>query len=144
MELEAMNQTINIYYDMIAEYDKLKKKREDIDMDIKNAQFGDSGIKSFFSFKSKEDIIKGLEEDKQKADQQIKVLFEVIKVSCFGLEYIMNDFKKEKMNNYFSYLKLYFNVQMRNTRTEENIWQKICEIDDVKAAFEEKKEEPSS
>ncbi|MCQ2818419.1 MAG: hypothetical protein MJ252_14220 [archaeon] len=139
MELDAMNQTINVFYEMVAEHDKLLKKRDDLEKDIKNAQFGEKGLKSLFTFKSKEEIIKDLEEQKKKVEEEIKVLIEVIKVACFGLEWNMDDFKKEKMSNYFNYLKLYFLVYMKNTKTEENIWTNICSNENIQAALLENK-----
>lgn len=135
MELDAMNQTINVFYEMVGELDKLRKKRDDIDKDIKGAQFGEKGLKSLFTFKSKEEIIKDLEDQKKKVEEEMKILTELVKVSCFGLEWNMDDFKKEKMNNYYNYLKLFFLVYMKNTKKLEQIWSNICSNDNIQAAL---------
>lgn len=125
IELDAINESINVFNNMFQESEKLKEKKQNLDIEIQSTQEGEGGIKALFTFKSKTEIIEDLKRDKQKTENDYNLLNKVIKIACYGLESTLKKYKDEIINNYYCIVKLYILITMKNGKIQQNVWSKI-------------------
>ena len=90
---------------MVATYEKLTQKSDTIDQDLKNIQFGQKGVTSFF--KNKEKAQAELEASKKKTEEDIGTLHNIIKLFAFNMECFLEYFRNDKLSDYYKHLEVF-------------------------------------
>ena len=86
MEIEAYLETIDSLNSMYDLYEKNSNKIENIENEKKSLiNGGKGGIKSFFSFKSKDDNINDLEKEKLKIEEFNENIHIIMKIATFKI-----------------------------------------------------------
>ena len=94
------------------------------------------GIKNIF--KNKDQIISQLETDKMKTEEDIKVLGKIIFLVVSKMEDDIENFKKERINEYYKNIKKFSISEITNRRTIRNLWKEITQIIEINNLIENK------
>ena len=119
LDVEAMELAIKQIMQLIETEDKLKEKLNQIEEDIKNG-----GKVNIFKglFKKKEDIMSDLEKEKGLTQQKINDIEVLIKIVGDNMENKIENFKKEKTQNYYKSLKLFAILQRESNKVVKELW----------------------
>ncbi len=114
-DVQAMIEAINGINTLEINYNKLKQKDESIENDIKKLESGQQGfIKNIF--KKKEESLSELNQEKNKNENSIKNLNEIIKIVTYEMENKISEFKIEKINNYVKMIKEFANNKIQSNK----------------------------
>ena len=119
LDVEAMQLAIKQIMQLIETEDKLKEKLNQIEEDIKN---GGKGNFLIGLFKKKEDIMSNLEKEKELTQQKINDIEVLIKIIGDNMENKIENFKKEKTQNYYKSLKLFAILQRESKKVVKELW----------------------
>lgn len=122
LDLEAMVQALEQLISMNENLEKLKQKRDSTENSIKGLQFGHKDMKTIFSFKNKDATLAELEQEKVKLEEEIANLSQIIKLASFNMECYIEVFKEEKLNEYYTHLKMFCEMQKNNSIYYNEIW----------------------
>lgn len=125
LDVEAVIQAMNSFIALNETYDKTCQKSDQLNAEIKNIMNGLKTFKGLLSFKSKENTIFDLENAKKEADANIGYLHQIIKICCFNMENKIEEFKQEKMKNYYCYLRLFAEIQKENNWIFNDLWNSL-------------------
>ena len=121
LDVEAMQIAIKQLYNLLEEEGKLKDKLNDIEDELKKGQAGQINIfKSIF--KKKEELLAGLEKDKEITTQKINDIEVIIKIVGDNMEHQIETFKVEKTQNYYKYLKMFAILQRQSNKVVRELW----------------------
>ena len=96
------------------QYEKLCKKKEDNELDIKSVNITYS-IKSIFSFKTQDEEKKKLDDKGNNIKKELKEYLDLIKICHFIMEKFIQEFKELKINSYYKNLKNFsISLKMNN------------------------------
>ena len=121
-------------------YEKNSNKIESIENEKKNLiNGGKGGIKSFFSFKSKEDNINNLEKEKLKIEEINENIHIIMKIATFKMENEIEKYKNEKIKLYYIKIKQFVITQKNNNNYLDILWNIIKDDQNIKKyLFEDK------
>ena len=121
-------------------YEKNSNKIESIENEKKNLiNGGKGGIKSFFSFKSKEDNINNLEKEKLKIEEINENIHIIMKIATFKMENEIEKYKNEKIKLYYMKIKQFVITQKKNNNYLDILWNIIKDDQNIKKyLFEDK------
>jgi hypothetical protein len=121
-------------------YEKNSNKIESIENEKKNLiNGGKGGIKSFFSFKSKEDNINNLEKEKLKIEEINENIHIIMKIATFKMENEIEKYKNEKIKLYYMKIKQFVITQKNNNNYLDILWNIIKDDQNIKKyLFEDK------
>ena len=125
--LEGINKLIETHSKSIEKLENMKKS-----LNSGNTK----GIKNIF--KNKDQIISQLETDKMKTEEDIKVLGKIIFLVVSKMEDDIENFKKERINEYYKNIKKFSISEIANRRTIRNLWKEITQIIEVNNLIENK------
>ena len=121
LDVEAMLIAIKQIYQLINSEEKLKTQFNELEEELKRGQAGQVG---FFKglFKKKEEIIADTEKEKEITQQKINEIGVIIKIVGNNMENQIEIFKKDKIQNYYKYLKMFAILQRESNRVVRELW----------------------
>ena len=123
MDLEAMLETLDGLTGLNTTMEKLQQKIDNIDRDLKNGTYEKKGFMKIFS--SEKNSKEGLENQKQKCEEDIEALKMILKIAQCNMDCEFGHFKEEKVKMYHKNIKLFAITQRGNTKFLEDLWKDI-------------------
>lgn len=123
MDLEAMLETLDGLTGLNTTMEKLQQKIDNIDRDLKNGTYEKKGFMKIFS--SEKNSKEGLENQKQKCEEDIEALKMILKIAHCNMECEFGHFKEEKVKMYHKNIKLFAITQKGNNKFLEDLWKDI-------------------
>ena len=123
MDLEAMLETLEGLTGLNTTMEKLQQKIDNIDRDLKNGTYEKKGFMKIFS--SEKNSKEGLENQKQKCEEDIEALKMILKIAHCNMECEFGHFKEEKVKMYHKNIKLFAITQRGNNKFLEDLWKDI-------------------
>ena len=123
MDLEAMLETLDGLTGLNTTMEKLQQKIDNIDRDLKNGTYEKKGFMKIFS--SEKNSKEGLENQKQKCEEDIEALKMILKIAHCNMECEFGHFKEEKVKMYHKNIKLFAITQRGNNKFLEDLWKDI-------------------
>ena len=125
LDTEAMIEactTLNALQDTL---DKITKNLNSTTTQLTELQAGKSNLKSVFSFKSKEQNISKLTEEKEKLEKDMENLTQIIKIATFNMENEMNGFKVKSLEVYYDELDKLESAYNANNKLYDELWDTV-------------------
>lgn len=124
LDVEAMCIAIKQIEDLMSTETKLQQKLDGLENDIKKMEGGGG---SFFKtlFKKKEDVLAGLNKDRDETSQKLQDVGEIIKIVADNMENQIEEFKNQKTSNYYRYLKIFAILQRESNRVVRELWELV-------------------
>lgn len=125
LDTEAMIEaftTLNALQDTL---DKITKNLNSTTTQLTELQAGKSNLKSVFSFKSKEQNISKLTEEKEKLEKDMENLTQIIKIATYNMENEMNGFKVKSLDVYYDELDKLESVYNANSKLYDDLWDTV-------------------
>ena len=121
LDIDAMITVIGSLNKLQENLDKLNQKNDSLDLELKKTE---SGQPSFFKklFKKKEEIITDISKEKENTEENIQNLSDLIKIATYALENYIQQFRQDKVNNYFRHLKIFILLQRKNDKNITGLW----------------------
>ena len=121
LDIEAMITVIGNLNKLQENLDKLNQKNDSLDLELKKTE---SGQPSFFKklFKKKEEIITDISKEKENTEENIQNLSDLIKIATYALENYIQQFRQDKVDNYFRHLKIFILLQRKNDKNITGLW----------------------
>ena len=104
LDCEAMIEAFETLHSLQNTYDKLTKNFTSTNTQLAELQAGKTNLKSLLSFKSKEENIASLNNEKEKLEKNIEHIGNVIKIAIFNMQNQIKNFKLNKLENYYKEL----------------------------------------
>ena len=123
-DVDAMIEAINSINNLELNYNKLKQKNDNIENDIKKIENG-SGFSFKGLFKKKDELLNELKQEKNKNDNNLNIINEIIKISSFVMNNKINDFKNQKIKNYFEIVKVFAQNQIENNNKLNELFNEV-------------------
>ena len=120
LDAEAMSLAIKGINDFIEKEEKCRQKLETTETEIKKVESGGSSLKTLF--KRKDSVIAGMLKEKEETNQRLKNLELLVKILADNMEKHINEFKKEKTQSYYKYLKIFAIMQKESNRVIREVW----------------------
>ena len=131
IDIEAMIEAIASLQNLYDNFDKLSQRIINLDTEINNLKTGKKSIKSIFSFKSKNDELVGLENDKGNSEKNLADLDGVVKLATYNMESYIEYFKVEKLAGYYNNLKIFADLQKTNSSKINEMWKCVSQDKNV-------------
>ena len=113
-------------------YDKLTKNFTSTNTQLAELQAGKTNLKSLLSFKSKEENIANLNNEKEKLEKNIEHLGNVIKIAIFNMQNQIKNFKLNKLENYYKELNEIENDIENNVKSFDILWDSVLNSEKIK------------
>ncbi len=126
-DIEAIIEAINIINNLELNYNKLKQKNDTIENDIRKIETG-SGFSIKGLFKKKDELLNDIKQEKEKNDNNLKTLNEIIKITSFVMNNKINEFKNQKIKNYFEIVKVFAQNQIENNNKLNELFNEVKNI----------------
>ena len=123
MDLEAMLETLDGLTGLNTTMEKLQQKIDNIEKKKKNGTYEKKGFMKIFS--SEKNSKEGLENQKQKCEEDIEALKMILKIAHCNMECEFGHFKEEKVKMYHKNIKLFAITQRGNNKFLEDLWKDI-------------------
>ena len=120
LDAEAMSLAIKGINDFIEKEEKCRQKLETTETEIKKVESGGSSLKTLF--KRKDSVIAGMIKEKEETNQRLQNLELLVKILADNMEKHINEFKKEKTQSYYKYLKIFAIMQKESNRVIREVW----------------------
>ena len=120
LDAEAMSLAIKGINDFIEKEEKCRQKLETTETEIKKVESGGSSLKTLF--KRKDSVIAGMLKEKEETNQRLQNLELLVKILADNMEKHINEFKKEKTQSYYKYLKIFAIMQKESNRVIREVW----------------------
>ena len=122
LDTEAMKEALDSLKGLQESYDKLTKNFTTVNTQLTELQAGKSNLKSIFSFKSREDDINNLIEEKDKIEKNLSLLNQIIKIATFNMQNEITNFKFTCLEHYYDQLKQFEEDTLFNAKLGEELW----------------------
>lgn len=133
LDTEALIEALNSINRLQSIYDGLLKKQNSIATQLTELQAGKSNVKSVLSFKSREQDIDALTEEKQKLDQDIQNLGQIIKICSFNMDNEIKEFKTINLDSYYNELNKLEVTILANNKILNELWSSIINDENMKS-----------
>ncbi|MCQ2820933.1 MAG: hypothetical protein MJ252_27055 [archaeon] len=133
LDTEALMEGIESINGLQAQYDGLLKKQNATATTLTEMQAGKTNIKSLFSFKSREQDIDAMMEEKQKLDTDIQNLGQIIRICCFNMDQEIKEFKTVNLESYYNELNKLEATMSQNNKILNGLWNAIINDQNIKA-----------
>ena len=133
LDTEALMEGIESINSLQEQYDGLLKKQNSAATTITELQAGKTNIKSIFSFKSREQEIDAMMEEKQKLDTDIQNLGQIIRICCFNMDQEIKEFKTVNLESYYNELTKLEATLSENNKILNGLWNSIINDENIKA-----------
>ena len=120
LDTEAMSIAIKGINDLIEKEEKCKQKLEIEEADLKKVESGGSSFKTLF--KRKDSVISEMLKEKEETSKRLQSYQLLVKILADNMEKQIQEFKKEKTQTYYKYLKIFAILQKESNRVMREIW----------------------
>lgn len=125
IDLEGYDEAILRFYEVESNIDKLNKRIQAANEEIKKIQ---TGQKTFFGIgKTKEIRTQELEKESKECTLRVQIILKLVKLVAFHYESVLADFKKENRENYYQQLKKLAEVLNNNEKYNSEMWNIVKE-----------------
>ena len=131
LDTEAMKEALDSLKGLQESYDKLTKNFTTVNTQLTELQAGKSNLKSIFSFKSREDDINNLIEEKDKIEKNLSLLNHIIKIATFNMQNEITNFKFTCLEHYYDQLKQFEEDTLFNAKLGEELWDIILSDNNI-------------
>ncbi len=131
LDTEAMKEALDSLKGLQESYDKLTKNFTTVNTQLTELQAGKSNLKSIFSFKSREDDINNLIEEKDKIEKNLSLLNQIIKIATFNMQNEITNFKFTCLEHYYDQLKQFEEDTLFNAKLGEELWDIILSDNNI-------------
>lgn len=125
LDTEAMVEALTSLNSLQDALDKITKNLNTTTAQLTELQAGKSNIKSVFSFKSREQDISGLTEEKEKLEKDMANLTQIIKIATFNMENEINNFKVKSLDVYYEELAKLEESYNSNNKLYDDLWDTV-------------------
>ena len=125
LDTEAMVEALGSLNSLQDALDKITKNLNITTAQLTELQAGKSNIKSVFSFKSREQDISGLTEEKEKLEKDMANLTQIIKIATFNMENEINNFKVKSLDVYYEELAKLEESYNLNNKLYDDLWDTV-------------------
>jgi len=132
LDCEAMIEAFETLHSLQNTYDKLTKNFTSTNTQLAELQAGKTNLKSLLSFKSKEENIANLNNEKEKLEKNIEHLGNVIKIAIFNMQNQIKNFKLNKLENYYKELNEIENDIENNVKSFDILWDSVLNSEKIK------------
>jgi hypothetical protein len=132
LDTEAMKEALDTLKGLQESYDKLTKNFTSINTQLTDLQAGKTNLKSIFSFKSRDDDITGLTNEKEKLEKDINTLNQIIKIATFNMQNEIANFKATNIEHYYDQLKIFDEDTEYNTKLSDDLWEIILQDNNIR------------
>jgi hypothetical protein len=132
LDCEAMIEAFETLHSLQNTYDKLTKNFTSTNTQLAELQAGKTNLKSLLSFKSKEENIASLNNEKEKLEKNIEHLGNVIKIAIFNMQNQIKNFKLNKLENYYKELNEIENDIENNVKSFDILWDSVLNNEKIK------------
>ncbi len=120
LDAEAMSLAIKGINDFIEKEDKCRQKLEQTETDLKKVESGGSSLKTLF--KKKDSVIANILKEKEETSQRLNNFELLVKILADNMEKQIEEFKNEKTQTYYKYLKIFAILQKESNRVIRELW----------------------
>lgn len=127
LDVDALIEAINSLNGLFERKEKLIEKKRNIEKSISDLQGGKTNLKAMLTFKSQKQELINQENQKCSSELEEKSLESIIQICCGHMLGKIDEFKKEKLHNYYVNLKKCADIQRENTSILSNLWTSVEE-----------------
>ena len=127
VDLEAMIESIKGLVDLSEKKKKLVEKKESLEKDIMKLHEGKSSFSAIITFKNKKEDLSEKESLKSKTEIDIKSIDLILTMPSSLMLKTIETFKKEKLNNYHTNLRILADLQVNNVDLIGSLWRSVSE-----------------
>lgn len=127
VDLEAMIESIKGLVDLSEKKKKLVEKKESLEKDIMKLHEGKSSFSAIITFKNKKEDLSEKESLKSKTEIDIKSIDLILTMTSSLMLKTIETFKKEKLNNYHTNLRILADLQVNNVDLIGSLWRSVSE-----------------
>lgn len=127
VDLEAMIESIKGLVELSEKKKKLVEKKESLEKDIMKLHEGKSSFSAIITFKNKKEDLSEKESLKSKTEIDIKSIDLILTMTSSLMLKTIETFKKEKLNNYHTNLRLLADLQVNNVDLIGSLWRSVTE-----------------
>jgi hypothetical protein len=120
LDAEAMSLAIKGINDFIEKEEKCRQKLEQTETDLKKVESGGSSLKTLF--KKKDSVIANILKEKEETSQRLNNFELLVKILADNMEKQIEEFKNEKTQTYYKYLKIFAILQKESNRVIRELW----------------------
>ena len=132
LDCEAMIEAFESLNSLQNTYDKLTKNFTTTNTQLAELQAGKTNLKSILSFKSKDETIAQLNNEKEKLEKNIEHMGNVIKIAIFNMQNEIKIFKFNKLENYYKELNDIERDFENNVKSFDNLWDSLLNNQKIK------------
>lgn len=134
LDTEAMIEALQSLNSLQDSYDNITKNCTSTTMQLNELQAGKSNFKSMFSFKSRDQTITQLSEEKEKLEKDLNNLGQVIKIATHNMDTEMRRFKNANLDNYYAELALLQKGLQDNCKKTQQLWDSLLNEENIMKA----------
>ena len=120
LDAEAISLAIKGINEFIEKDDKCRQKLEALETELKKVESGGSSLKTLF--KKKENVIADILKEKEDTNKTLENYEIIVKILADNMEKQIDEFKIEKTNSYYRYLKIFAILQKESNRFIRELW----------------------
>ena len=120
LDAEAMSLAIKGINEFIEKDEKCRQKLETLETELKKVEGGGSSLKTLF--KKKESVIAEILKEKEETSKTLENYELIVKILADNMEKKIDEFKIEKTNSYYRYLKIFAILQKESNRFIRELW----------------------
>lgn len=140
LDIDAMLEALQSLDELVKKFEACCDKNESVSKNIQSIQYGGrSKVKQFF-WKSENN----LEEEKKNNERYIAILYEIIKLASFNMEFYLKNFKEEKIKDYYKTLKTFILDSNNNLQQNKQLWDTISKEVEQKVQVNRKESNDSN
>ena len=132
LDTEAMKEALDTLKGLQESYDKLTKNFTSLQTQLTDLQAGKTNLKSIFSFKSRDDDITSLTNEKEKMEKDINTLNQIIKIATFNMQNEIANFKATNIEHYYEQLKAFEEDTEYNTKLADDLWEILLQDKNIR------------
>ena len=140
LDIDAMLEALQSLDELVKKFEACCDKNESVSKDIQSIQYGGHNkLKQLFR-KSENN----LEEEKKNNERYIAILYEIIKLASFNMEFYLKNFKEEKIKDYYKTLKTFILDSNNNLQQNKQLWDTISKEVEQKVQVNRKESNDSN
>ena len=120
LDAEAMSIAIKGINELIEKEDKYRQKLESIESGLKKIGDGRASIKTLF--KKKESLLANKQKEKDEAQEKYDNMSLIVKIVAENMENQIEEFKNNKTQAYYKYLKIFAILQRESNKKIRELW----------------------
>ena len=122
LDIDAMLEALQSLDELVKKFEACCDNNESVSKNIQSIQYGGRYNKVMQFFRKSEN---NLEEEKKNNERYIAILYEIIKLASFNMEFYLKNFKEEKIKDYYKTLKTFILDSNNNLQQNKQLWDTI-------------------